>query len=371
MTQDNNSSSNRNPIDLNSLSNYLQSNLTEINLPISIHQFDYGQSNPTYYIIDQSKKKYVLRKKPPGELLSQTAHAIEREYKILSVLPQPFPSPKVYSLCLDSSIIGTPFYLMEFIEGRIFHQVDLPGIQNPIERKKIFLSGIETLAKLHSIDFYQIGLEKFGSMENFYPRQIKSLSKISQLQSKVINQKTGQYVGEIDRIELLLDWYQVKKPKHQITIVHGDFKLDNLVFHPTEPRVISILDWELSTLGHPYSDLANFIQPWYMPASYGQSHIAIGFRDLPFEELPIPLTAEDLVKEYCKSMKVEYPLPNWDAAVSFSFFRLAVILQGIAARSAKGQASSAQAENHANMFQTIATWAVQTIERSELKNSKL
>ncbi|KAH9824866.1 kinase-like domain-containing protein [Melampsora americana] len=367
----NQTTKNRNPIDLNSLSDYLKLNVPLIILPIELHQFAYGQSNPTYYIIDQTKKKYVLRKKPSGPLLSQTAHAIEREYQILSALPDSFPSPKVYSLCLNPSIIGTPFYLMEFIKGRIFHQVDLPEIRSTFERKQIFCSAIQTLATLHSIDFNLIGLNQFGSHEDFYDRQIKSLSKISELQSKVKNEKTGEWVGKIDRIDQLLDWYQVKKPTHQITIVHGDFKLDNLVFHPTEPRVISILDWELSTLGHPYSDLANLIQPWYMPASYGQSQLAIGFRDLPFEQLPIPLTSDDLVKEYCRSMKVDDPLPNWDAAVSFSFFRLAVILQGIAARSFKGQASSAQADQHASMFQTIASWAIQTIERSELKKSKL
>ncbi|KAG0144459.1 hypothetical protein CROQUDRAFT_672366 [Cronartium quercuum f. sp. fusiforme G11] len=359
------------PIDLSSLSNYLSNHLPIIQLPIEIHQFTFGQSNPTYYIIDQTKTKYVLRKKPPGQLISKTAHSIEREYKILSSLPNDFPSPKVFILCLNSNIIGTPFYLMEFIEGRIFHRVDLPEIKNKEERKLIFKSAINVLANLHSIKPSQIGLENFGSHDDFYNRQIHSLNKISEIQSKVKDEKTGKLVGEINSKQDLLDWYSVKKPPHLITIVHGDFKLDNLVFHPTEPKVISILDWELSTLGHPYSDLANLIQPWYIPPSSIDPEIGIGFRDLSLEDSPIPLSVETLIRIYCKSTKANYPLQNWDAAVSFSFFRLAVIMQGIAARLSKGQASSAKAFTYAQLFQTFAKFAIQVIERSELNNSKL
>ncbi|KAI8453544.1 phosphotransferase enzyme family-domain-containing protein [Phakopsora pachyrhizi] len=269
----------RHPIDSESLSKYLTLNMSDhVKLPVEIHQFEFGQSNPTYYLKDRTGKKFVMRKKPPGSLLSGQAHAIEREYEILSALSKlDFPSPKVYGLCLDGSIVGTPFYLMEFVTGRIFHRVDLPEVEDREERRSIYESAIEVLARLHSIEPQRIGLERYGSQLDFYDRQIRSLGRISQAQADVKNQKTGERVGEIESQKELLDWYRAKKPDHRITIVHGDYKLDNLIYHPTEPRVIAVLDWELSTLGHPYSDLANLLQPWYSN-TIGRLHI--GFRSV-------------------------------------------------------------------------------------------
>ncbi|MBW0549785.1 hypothetical protein O181_089500 [Austropuccinia psidii MF-1] len=363
----------RHPIDLDSLSSYLKIHLPQINLPIQINQFDFGQSNPTYYIIDKSLTKFVLRKKPPGNLLSNTAHAIEREFKILSALPNQFPAPKVFALCLDPSIIGTPFYLMEFISGRIFHQNHLPQIKDLNQRTLIYQSAINVLAQLHNLNPFDLSLDNYGSHDDFYQRQIKSLGKITSTQAAVTNHQTGQKVGEIIRKDHLLDWYKARKPPHRITIIHGDYKLDNLVYHPTEPRVIAVLDWELSTLGHPYSDLANLLQPWYLPAPSYPNNASLwnGFRDLPMNQMPIPITVDDLLKQYCKITKTEFPLINWDAAVSFAFFRVAVILQGIAARTAKSQASSAQAEEYGSKFQLLAQYAIETIEVFEQRNSKV
>ena len=161
--------------------------------------------------------------------MSSTAHAIEREYKILSSLPADFPSPKVYALCLDTSIIGTSFYLMEFIKGRIFQEVDLPQIKDHGERVAIYKSAISVLGRLHSFKPAEIGLDSYGSQSDFYERQIKSLGKISGIQAATQDEKTGETVGDIIKRDDLLDWYQARKPPHQITIVHGDYKLDNLV----------------------------------------------------------------------------------------------------------------------------------------------
>ncbi|KNF05207.1 hypothetical protein PSTG_01832 [Puccinia striiformis f. sp. tritici PST-78] len=364
----------RHPIDLDALSSYLQKHMSQVKLPIEINQFEYGQSNPTYYITDQTGAKYVLRKKPPGQLMSSTAHAIEREFKILSSLPADFPSPKVYALCLDTSIIGTSFYLMEFIKGRIFQQVDLPEIKNHEERVAIYKSAISVLARLHSFKPAEIGLDSYGSQNDFYERQIKSLGKISGIQGATKNEKSGEIVGDIIKKEDLLDWYKARKPPHQITIVHGDYKLDNLVFHPTEPRVISVLDWELSTLGHPYSDLGNLLQPWYAPSDLSvgyQPTLLLGFRDMPIDQMPIRITADELLKQYCELTGKQYPLVNWECAVSFAFFRLAVIAQGIAARIAKGQASSARASEYGSKFQVIGRYAIDTIEIFEQSKSKV
>ncbi|KAA1118597.1 hypothetical protein PGTUg99_013487 [Puccinia graminis f. sp. tritici] len=333
--------------------------------------------------------------------MSSTAHAIEREFKILSSLPPDFPSPKVYALCLDTSIIGTSFYLMEFIKGRIFQEVDLPQIKNQDERVAIYKSAISVLARLHSFKPAELGLDSYGSQSDFYERQIKSLGKISGIQAATQDEKSGEAVGDIIKKDDLLDWYKARKPPHQITIVHGDYKLDNLVgpsylkpgkrclyqkssllnisiefqvFHQTEPRVISVLDWELSTLGHPYSDLANLLQPWYAPSSLSvgyQPSLLLGFRDLPFDQMPIQITADDLLKKYCELSGKDYPLVNWECAVSFAFFRLAVIAQGIAARIAKGQASSARASEYGSKFQIIGKYAIDTIEIYEQKKSKV
>ncbi|POV97029.1 hypothetical protein PSTT_15306 [Puccinia striiformis] len=371
----------RHPIDLDALSSYLQKHMSQVKLPIEINQFEYGQSNPTYYITDQTEARYVLRKKPPGQLMSSTAHAIEREFKILSSLPADFPSPKVYALCLDTSIIGTSFYLMEFIKGRIFQQVDLPEIKNHKERVAIYKSAISVLARLHSFKPTEIGLDSYGSQNDFYERQIKSLEKISGIQGATKNEKSGETVGDIIKKEDLLDWYKAQKPPHQITIVHGDYKLDNLKFllvtlglPSKRTRVISVLDWELSTLGHPYSDLGNLLQPWYAPSDLSvgyQPTLLLGFRDMPIDQMPIRITADELLKQYCKLTGKDYPLVNWECAVSFAFFRLAVIAQGIAARIAKGQASSARASEYGSKFQVIGRYAMDTIEIFEQSKSKV
>ena len=222
--------------------------MPSISLPIQTKQFKFGQSNPTYFLIDAKGIEYVMRKKPPGKLLSHTAHAIEREYRIIKAIGEhtDVPVPKVYCLCMDETILGTPFYVMEFIDGRIYSDVRLPDIKSEEERRECWQSAISTLAKLHLVDPIKIGLSDYGSHEDFYPRQIRSLGRVSQAQAKV--SADAKTVGQISDIDWLLKWYERKVPTGELCVVHGDYKIDNLIFHPTESRVIGVLDWELSTL---------------------------------------------------------------------------------------------------------------------------
>ncbi|KAI9490368.1 kinase-like domain-containing protein [Zychaea mexicana] len=347
---------------------YLVANVAGFVAPLEIKQFKHGQSNPTYLIKDGNKKQYVLRKKPPGALLSSTAHAVEREYRIIKALGDStnVPVPKVYTLCSDKAVIGTPFYVMEFLKGRIFEDVRMPSIPYE-ERRKCWFSAMETLAKLHRVDFKAIGLGNYGKPSGFYERQIRSLAKVSAAQAAAVDEETGNAVGPIPRLDELFAWFTKNQVPDQATIVHGDFKIDNLVYHPTEPRVIGILDWELSTIGHPLSDLSNLLQPFYVPAK--SNLVMRGFKNST-EPLPIP-PSDELMQAYCNTVGSPYPIDRWLFAVAFSFFRLAVITQGIAARVARKQASSAEAKTYAAMFKPVAALGLEIVDEGDLKPSKL
>ncbi|KAI8374484.1 kinase-like domain-containing protein [Radiomyces spectabilis] len=349
-------------LDVAKLEAYLGEHVPGFNRPLHISQFKLGQSNPTYLLKDGNQQQYVLRKKPPGQLLSSTAHAVEREYRILRALGthSDVPVPHVYTLCEDTSIIGTPFYVMEFLAGRIF--ADVRMLQLPFEeRRQCWFSAVETLAKLHRVDFAAIGLENYGRNSGFYDRQMRSLSKVSQAQAETKDNETGDKVGPIPRLEEMFAWFKRNQVKDQATIVHGDFKIDNLIFHPTEPRVIGVLDWELSTIGHPLSDLSNLLQPFYIPPSQELA----GFKGIKKEDLPIP-DAQDLMQAYCLCLGTTYPIDRWNFAVAFSFFRVSVILQGIAARVARKQASSAEAKSYAARFKPMAYLALQFVDEGDL-----
>lgn len=226
-----------------------------------------------------------------------------------------------------------------------------------------WLSAIETLAKLHRVDFRAIGLDNYGRHSGFYDRQMKSLGKVSQAQANVQDEH-GQAVGPIPRLDEMFAWFKKNQVKDQATIVHGDFKIDNMIFHPTEPRVIGVLDWELSTIGHPLSDLSNLLQPFYVPASDDTSVGMLGFKNSK-EPLPVP-EANELIQHYCKTLGQSYPIDRWMFAVAFSFFRLAVILQGIAARVARKQASSAQAKSYADRFKPVAQMGLDIVDEGNL-----
>jgi len=351
-------------IDLNKLQTYLSEKIPELKTPLDISQFKFGQSNPTYLLADANKKQYVLRKKPPGVLLSATAHAVEREFRVLNAIgtSSDVPVPNVYVLCEDSSIIGTPFYVMEFVKGRIFTDVRMLSIPYE-ERRQCWFSALKTLAKLHKVDYAAAGLKEFGRNSGFYTRQIKSLQKVSAIQAAVVDEETGKAVGELPRLQEMLAWFTRNQVEDRSSIVHGDYKIDNLIYHPTEPRVIGILDWELSTIGHPLSDLANLLQPFSSPSS--DDGIFSGFKDSK-EELPIPSAAE-LMQVYCKEADIPYPIQNWSFCVAFAFFRVAVITQGIAARVARKQASSAKAKLHASRFVPFTNLALEIVDQGELE----
>lgn len=354
-------------LNVESLESHLLKVIPGFKAPLEISQFKLGQSNPTYLLKDGNKQKYVLRKKPPGALLSKTAHAVEREYRIINALGEKsdVPVPKVYTLCEDVSVIGTPFYVMEFLQGRIFSDIRL--LEIPFEeRRQCWLSAVSTLGKLHSVDYRAIGLEGYGRDSGFYTRQMKSLRNVTDAQAAVKNKDTGDLVGAIPRLDELYRWFEKNQVQDKATIVHGDYKIDNLVFHPTEPRVIGILDWELSTIGHPLSDLANLLLPFYVPDLPGVN----GLKGV--EELPIP-GPDELMQCYCTYTKTPYPIRNWMFNIAFSFFRTAVILQGVASRIARNQASSAAAKFYADKFIPVSFMALDIVDDGDLEpiNSKL
>ncbi|KAI8991478.1 kinase-like domain-containing protein [Mycotypha africana] len=363
---------NSHELDERKLETYLINHIEGFKAPLFVSQFSFGQSNPTYLLKDGNQQQYVLRKKPPGTLLSSTAHAVEREYRILQALGTKtnVPVPKVYMLCEDKNVIGTPFYVMEFLSGRIYEDCRMLSIPFE-ERKQLWYSAIETLAKLHRVDFKAIGLDNYGKNSGFYDRQMKSLGKVSQTQAKVKDEETGQVVGPIPRLDEMFAWFKRNQVPDKATIIHGDFKIDNMIFHPTEPRVIGVLDWELSTVGHPLSDLSNLLQSFYVPATASDSNSnMLGFKDSK-EPLPIPEAAE-LMEHYCSILEEPFPIPRWKFAVAFSFFRLAVIIQGIAARVARKQASSAQAKSYASRFKPVAQMCLNIVDEGDIDNlSKL
>ena len=269
-----------------------------------------------------------MRKKPPGSLLSKTAHAIEREYLVLASLKRHsnVPVPEVFFLCEDSAVVGTPFYTMEFLEGRIFADNLLPTV--PVkDRKLYYYSIIDTLVKLHSVDIDTAGLSSYGKKGGYYSRQVVNLMRLSEIQGNVSGTDMMSKVGQLYEVKRLAEWFTKNPIQDQVTLVHGDFKTDNIVFDPKSPEVIGLLDWELylyvanfrSTIGHPLSDLANLLLPWYIPVDSGIKSFS-GFagakRPLPFPE------AEELIERYCKQRNLKYPLPYWNFCIAFAFFRV-------------------------------------------------
>lgn len=291
-----------------------------------LQKFGFGQSNPTYKLIADSGQ-YVLRRKPSGPLLPK-AHAIEREYRVLHALrDSDVPVPKVLAFCDDSSILGSPFYIMDYVDGRIFYDQRLPGMA-PHERAAIFDAMNATVASLHQVEPLALGLEDFGRPEHFVERQVATWTR----------QYRASEGARCDAMERLIEWLPENFPPEQpARIFHGDLRLDNMIFHPTEPRVIALLDWELSTIGDPLADFAYHSMVWRVGADLFR-----GFGDLDRAVMGIPEEA-DYVRRYCeRTGRTE--IPQWNFYLAFSLFRVAAILQGVWRRSQDGQASSADAE---------------------------
>lgn len=306
--------------------------------PLVVRQFKGGQSNPTY-LLESPGGSYVLRRKPPGKLL-RSAHAVDREYRVISALHRAgFPVPKPYLMCEDEEVVGTPFFVMAYVEGRIFWSLDLPGVDRE-ERAAIYDHVNQTIADLHRFDWVALGLEDFGKPGNYFARQIARWSK----------QYRASETEQIDAMNRLMSWLPEHVPEDESTsLVHGDYRLDNMILHPTEPRVIAVLDWELSTIGHPLGDFTYHLMAWQMPEiGVGST----GLRDKDLEALGIP-TEEEYVRAYCERTGRD-SIENRDFYSAYNFFRIAAILQGVAGRVRDGTAASAHAEKAARAVRPLA-----------------
>ena len=327
--------SDQHAFDVAALERWMTANVADFNGPITVEMFKGGQSNPTYKLLTPNQS-YVMRAKPgPVAKLLPSAHAVEREFAVMRGLAgTDVPVPKMHALCEDESIIGRAFYIMECIGGRVLWDQSLPGM-TPDERGAIYREMNRVQAALHTVDFAKQGLAGYGKPGNYFERQIGRWSK--QYQASVT-----QPIEEMDR---LIEWLPANIPvsgrdESKISIVHGDYRLDNLMFHPTEPRVLAVLDWELSTLGHPLADFSYHCMAWHIPPGAFR-----GIGGLPHAELGIPSEAE-YIRLYCERTKLATPeqlQQDWNFYLAYNLFRLAAILQGIAKRIEMGTASSAQA----------------------------
>jgi len=310
------------------LAAYLATHLPGFAPPLGVRQFKGGQSNPTY-LLKVGDRRFVLRKKPAGALLPG-AHMIEREYRVIKALEgSGVPVPAVPLLCEDPAVIGTPFYLMDFLEGRIFRDPALPELGRG-ERAPIYSAMARTLAHLHQVDWRAVGLEGFGKPTQYLERQIALWTR----------QYEAGKTFDIPAMDRLIQWLPRHIPADErTTISHGDFRLENLIFAPDRPEVLATLDWELSTLGHPFADLAYNAMIWRFPAEAGNMP---GLGGLDLAALGIPTEAA-YIAEYCAAAGLER-IPDYEFYVAFSLFRFAAIAQGIYARFQAGNASAPNAE---------------------------
>jgi aminoglycoside phosphotransferase (APT) family kinase protein len=315
--------------------------------PLAVEQFKGGQSNPTYKLTTPGGG-YVLRRKPPGALL-KGAHAVDREARVLTALERAgFPVPHVHALCTDDGVIGSWFYVMDLVEGRIFWDASLP--EAPREaRAAIFDAMNATLAQLHAVDYAAAGLGDFGRPGNFFERQIGRWSR--------------QYLedaeaGRDPNMDRLIEWLPANIPADDdaTSIVHGDFRIDNMIFHPSEPRVLAVLDWELSTLGHAGADFAFSAMMYRMPP-----HIVAGLAGADLAALGIP-SEQDYLAAYCRRTGRD-GMPNYEFYIVFNFFRLAAIFHGIKGRALRGTAASAQAAARGECFHELAEIGWRQVER--------
>ena len=295
-----------------------------------LEQFRGGQSNPTYLLSAADGRKYVLRRKPPGKLLP-SAHAVDREYRVIQALhPAGFPVARPHLLCEDESVVGTAFYVMDYVAGRVLWDQSLPGMSPP-ERAAIWDELNDVVARLHRFDYRALGLETFGKPGNYIGRQVARWTR----------QYQASETERIEAMDNLIAWLPENIPPETGTsVVHGDFRLDNVIFHPAEPRILAVLDWELSTLGDPLADFAYHCMSWHIPP--GQFRGIAGL-DLP--SLGIP-TETQYVARYCdRTGRGAIDPSHWDFYLAYNLFRIAAILQGIMKRVVDGTAASAHARD--------------------------
>jgi aminoglycoside phosphotransferase (APT) family kinase protein len=326
-------------LDLPRLQTYLRGHVENFSGPLTVKQFKGGQSNPTY-LLQSPSGSYVMRRKPPGQLL-KSAHAVDREFRVLSALHGVgFPVPKPLVLCTDENVAGTMFYLMQYVQGRVFWDLDLPGL-SPAERRAIYDHVNRLIADLHNLDHEKIGLAEYGKPGNYFARQISRWSK----------QYLASETTSIKAMDALMEWLPRNIPDDDSSsIVHGDYRLDNMILHPTEPRVIAVLDWELSTIGHPLGDFTYHLMAWQMP-DFGIG--SAGLKNADLAALGIP-AEEDYVALYCERTGRKGGIPHRDFYAAYNFFRIAAILQGIAGRVRDGTAASEHAETTAKAVAPLA-----------------
>ena len=326
-------------LDLTHLDTWMRDHVPPFEGPLKAEKFAGGQSNPTFKLT-AGENQYVLRRKPQGTLLA-SAHAVDREFRVLSALaPTNVPVPTPVALCEDESVIGSMFYIMEYLEGRIFWDPALPEVSDE-DRGAIYDQMNRVMANMHMVDINEVGLGDYGKPGNYFERQIGRWTK----------QYRAAETETIPEMEKLIDWLPKNMPEDdgRVSLVHGDYRLDNMIFHPTEPRIIAILDWELSTLGHPLADLAYQLMAWQFPREAGIN----GLAGLSREELNIPDDAS-YIKTYCE--RTGQPgIEDWNFYMAFCFFRLASITQGIRKRAQIGTASSPEAAAKAAMVEPLST----------------
>ena len=331
------------------LNDYLSGQLDDFSPIQNIEKFAGGQSNPTFKLTT-ARQTYVLRRQPPGKLL-KSAHAVDREFRVLNALADTqVPVAKVYHLCKNTDVIGSMFYLMEYVEGRIFWDSALPELADNSQRHAIYQHMNEVMAALHSVDLEATGLTDYGRPGNYFERQLSRWAKQYRLSE----------THRIEPMEQLIGWLQVTLPADdgRVSLVHGDYRLDNLMIHPSEPKIVAVLDWELSTLGHPFADLAYQCMQLRLPSNVGH---APGLGGGDREALGIP-SEQAYVEQYCQRMGLP-EIPHWTFYLAFSFFRLAAIAQGVAKRALDGNASSPQAKKVGAMVQPLAQFAIDLIEQ--------
>ena len=326
------------------LLDYLTDNVAGFSGPLQIRQFEGGQSNPTFRL-ETPDRQYVLRKQPPGELLP-SAHQVHREYRVMKALQNTdVPVPEMICLCEDPEVIGTRFYVMEMVEGRLFTEALLPELTPP-ERDAVYRDLARVLACLHNVDVDAVGLTDFGRPGNYYERQIGRWSK----------QYRASKTEEIEAMEKLMAWLPENIPEQKKTvIVHGDFRLGNMLFHPTEPKIIAVLDWELSTLGDGLADLGYICQDYHADAYFSEG---LASADLPALGIP---SEEEFVAEYCRHAGIS-GIDNWPFYLIYNMFRSAAIIQGVYKRGLDGNASSTTATEYGQVARIRAERALTLLE---------
>jgi aminoglycoside phosphotransferase (APT) family kinase protein len=330
-------------IDVFALEAYMRQHVEGFAGPLELRQFKGGQSNPTYQLITPTHK-YVLRRKPPGQLLSG-AHAVEREYKVITALGRhsDVPVARTYALCEDETVIGTAFYIMDHVEGRVIWEASFPEV-SLAERPRYFDAMNETLAKLHKVDYAAIGLGDYGRPGNYFARQIARWSK---------QYLEDEQAGRFEAMDQLVQWLPQNSPAgDDSSIVHGDYRCDNMIFHPQEPKILAILDWELSTIGHPLADFTYHLMMYRMP-----SVATTALLGLDLKALNIPDEAA-YVQSYCARTGRDGIDPKvLDFCLIYNMFRLAAILHGVRGRVVRGTAASAHAIQMSDAAEPLANWA--------------